>query len=305
MWLIISSLLPHNVHLLCLVCFCFKIVLMALFFAAIRRDSVSLLRFPFLNHVQVFSCENLLVCRLKCPYSCFSSNFCFLVIFILLMFVFTVLLLVVVISLPSCFFLCLLVVISMHLRYLNAGEFSSSFFSWHSRSTSSLGCKASWVFLFYGPFVEFLLSTILRMVPSILRRGQPRCLSLWRDFCYVVWFRVIFSFSWGILFKFILSPPYVWKYLLPVFGNICKFSFLLAFWCFLDLIVLFLPLITVFCFSLLALHIFLCQIPSLCRHCISSLPVLGFPVLFHFWQTVWCRPCTLGSWVFLAICTSP
>ena len=30
---------------------------MVLFCAAIRRDSVSLLRFPFLSHVQVFSCE--------------------------------------------------------------------------------------------------------------------------------------------------------------------------------------------------------------------------------------------------------
>ena len=41
--------------------------------AAIRRDSVSLLRLPFLYHVQVFSCDISLVCRLKCSYSCFSS----------------------------------------------------------------------------------------------------------------------------------------------------------------------------------------------------------------------------------------
>ena len=33
-------------------------------------------------------------------------------------------------------------------------------------------------------------------------RGQPRYLSLKWDFSYVVWFRVVFSFSWGILFHF-------------------------------------------------------------------------------------------------------
>ena len=59
MWLIVSSLSPHNLHLL----FCcvlsilalIWLVLMALFCAAIRRDSVSLLKFPFLKHIQVFS----------------------------------------------------------------------------------------------------------------------------------------------------------------------------------------------------------------------------------------------------------
>ena len=72
---------------------------MALLYAAIRRDSVSLLRFPFLRLVQVFSREISLVCRLKDPYSCFSSYFCFLVIFVLLMLVFAVLFLLAVISL--------------------------------------------------------------------------------------------------------------------------------------------------------------------------------------------------------------
>ena len=61
MWLIVSSLSPHNIHLLfCCVLSIFALmwlVFMALFCAAIRRDSVSLLRFPFLSHVHVFSCE--------------------------------------------------------------------------------------------------------------------------------------------------------------------------------------------------------------------------------------------------------
>ena len=58
MWLIVSSLSPHSLHLL----FCcvlsilalIWLVLMALSCAAIRRDSVSLLKFPFLSQVQVF-----------------------------------------------------------------------------------------------------------------------------------------------------------------------------------------------------------------------------------------------------------
>ena len=49
MWLIVSSLLMHNLHLLfCCVLFIFTLiwlVLMALFCATIRQDSVSLLRF--------------------------------------------------------------------------------------------------------------------------------------------------------------------------------------------------------------------------------------------------------------------
>ena len=91
MWLIFSSLSPHNLHLL----FCcvlsilalislvliilalmwlvliilalMWLVLIVLFWAAIRKNTVSLLRFPFLNLVYVFSCEMLLISRLKRP----------------------------------------------------------------------------------------------------------------------------------------------------------------------------------------------------------------------------------------------
>ena len=71
MWLIVSSLSPHSLHLL----FCcvlpilalIWLVLLKLFFAAFRRDSVSLLKFSFLSHVHVFSCEMLLFSRLKHP----------------------------------------------------------------------------------------------------------------------------------------------------------------------------------------------------------------------------------------------
>ena len=63
------------------------LVLMALFCAAIRRNSVSLLKFPFLGHVPDFLCELLFISRLKRPSSCFSSYFCFLIIVLLLVIV--------------------------------------------------------------------------------------------------------------------------------------------------------------------------------------------------------------------------
>ena len=71
MWLIVSSLSPHHLHLLfCCILSIFALiwlVLMVLFCAAIMRDSVSLLKFPFLSHLQVFSCEMLFIRHLKYP----------------------------------------------------------------------------------------------------------------------------------------------------------------------------------------------------------------------------------------------
>ena len=71
MWLIVSSLSPHNLHLLfcCVLSILVLIwlILMALSCAAIRRDYVSLLRFHFLNQVQIFWCEMLFISRLKWP----------------------------------------------------------------------------------------------------------------------------------------------------------------------------------------------------------------------------------------------
>ena len=90
----------HIIYIYCFVASCFDIVLMVLFCAAIRRDSVSLLSYPFLSHVQIFLCKISLVYRWKCLYSCFSYHFCFIVIFVLLMLVLSVLFLAAVISLP-------------------------------------------------------------------------------------------------------------------------------------------------------------------------------------------------------------
>ena len=74
-WLIVSSLSLHNLHLL----FCcvlsilalIQLVLMALSCAVIRRDLAFLARFLFLSHVNLFSCEMSLVSRLKRPENCF------------------------------------------------------------------------------------------------------------------------------------------------------------------------------------------------------------------------------------------
>ena len=106
MWLIVSSLSPHSLHspfsfvlsILALI----WLVLMALSCAAIRRDSVSLIRFPFFNQVQVFWFE-MFIWRLKRPYSCFSAHCCFLVVVILSSIMLSVLFLMVVISPRSCF----------------------------------------------------------------------------------------------------------------------------------------------------------------------------------------------------------
>ena len=123
------------------------LVQLALFCASIRRDSVSLLRFPFLSHVQVFSYEMLLISRLKRPTSCFSSHFCFPVIVIRLVPVSSVLFLVAVIRLPPRFCIWSLYCIS---RCIDASTLSSMMASHlppslpniHSLSTSSMECNA-------------------------------------------------------------------------------------------------------------------------------------------------------------------
>ena len=66
------------------------LVLMALFCAAIRRVSVSPLRFSFISHI--FSSEMLLISRLKRPQSCFSlktSIICIITVILLVVCFFT------------------------------------------------------------------------------------------------------------------------------------------------------------------------------------------------------------------------
>ena len=119
-------------------------------------------------------------------------------------------------------------------------------------------------------FFEVLFWSPSGMVLVILRRGQPRYLSLWWDFCYIVWFREVFSFSCGILFFFsfistclMVSASSISKYLLVAFSP----SVLIFSW-----FVNSLPsIICRFPLSLFAWRISLSEIPSLYIDYICSL----------------------------------
>ena len=142
---------------------------------------------------------------------------------------------------------------------LNASKSSSRFFFWHVTSVYVVSgyvrpYALSLVFPFSGSFVWVLLFSTLRMVPSILRRGGlPRYLFFWWNFCYVVWFRVVFSFSCVILFcifSFIVTclmvsasniPKYFYVSISPsvlifswfassIPSDICRFRFLQLAW---------------------------------------------------------------------------
>ena len=68
-----------------------------------------------------------------------------------------------------------------HWQTLNpTGQLAVTKYNVSNLSMSSLGCKALYI---SGSFVEVLLLSTLRMVLSILWKGQHRCLSLWWNFC--------------------------------------------------------------------------------------------------------------------------
>ena len=142
------SLSAHYLHLLfcCILSIlaCIWLILIALFCAAIRRDFVSLLRFPFLSHVHVLSCEMLLISHLKRPYIWFYSHFCFLVIMVPLVLVLSVYFLVAVISLPSrfCMWSSSHCIYASTLSWILVSALQPSLLDTDDLSTSSLGCNA-------------------------------------------------------------------------------------------------------------------------------------------------------------------
>ena len=158
---------------------------MALICATIKRDSVFLLRFPFLNHIQVFSWEISLVYLLKYPFSCFSSHFWFLVISVPLMFVLSVLFLVTVISLlPQRIFM-----LSSN-RRINVSTLIwmlvtslPPFYGTCSLSTLFLVCKSLCIVIsfpvLWSIFFFLLSSSPVGFYPSreLFTSGQPRCVS--------------------------------------------------------------------------------------------------------------------------------
>ena len=102
-------------------------------------------------------------------------------------------------------FLCnFLVVVSIHWYYRQCWCVLFLLFLTHIVILHFLDIRpysSSWVFLFSNPFIKVLLTSTLRIVPSILREGQSRYLSVWWKFCYVLWFRVVFRFP-GVFFYF-------------------------------------------------------------------------------------------------------
>ena len=128
-------------------------VLIALFYTAIRIDSVSPLRCPFLKHVQVFSCQMSIVYRLKNPYSWFSLYFFFLVIVFLLIIVLLVLFLVTAIRLSLIFIIIIdfkpyiitckitdLVLIRSTLRKLSIFDLNT----WNNKTVWIIGMENTW-----------------------------------------------------------------------------------------------------------------------------------------------------------------
>ena len=65
----------------------YMISFMALYWIVIDCNLISLSRFPLCSPVQVILCAMSLVFLLKCPYSCFSSYFCFMDFVFLFVFV--------------------------------------------------------------------------------------------------------------------------------------------------------------------------------------------------------------------------
>ena len=183
MGLIVSSLSPHSLHLLfcwilsipaliCLVlmalpCVIFLVlfilaliwlVLKALYCAAIRKDSVSLLKFPFLRDVQVLSCE-MFISRLS----------------ILL----SVLFLMAVIS-PRSYFSMLSSSRCIDVSTLSsrlASPLPRSFPDTYSLSTSSLGCNGLCMVINLLVLWSICLSSSLvhlRKGPEYLTRGSAQ-----------------------------------------------------------------------------------------------------------------------------------
>ena len=182
MWLIISSLSRHNVHrLICCVLSILTLiwpVLTSLFCAAIRKDSVSLLRFPFLCHVHVFSCKMTLVSHLKRPWDCFTSHFCFLVIVVPLVPVSLVLFLVAVIRLPARFSMssssrCIDV---PTLSSMLVSHFPPTLLDTYCLSTSPQGCNALCMVVSFLVLWSICLSSLVHFKngPEYLTRGTVR-----------------------------------------------------------------------------------------------------------------------------------
>ena len=156
---------------------------MALFWVAIKINSVFLWKFPFFSHVQAFSCEVSLVCRLKYP-ELFFFSFLF----------------------SNCCSVDHSVVCAV------SGCYNKCFFALFRHS--SIPCiDASTL----SSMVTSSLPPSFLDTYSISQRGKPRCLSLWWDSDCRAWFRVVFVRD--TFLSLFLSSPLVWWCPLPIFLN--------------------------------------------------------------------------------------
>ena len=178
-----------------------------------------------------------------------------------------------------------------------------SFLDTHSLSTLFLRCKALYRFLSFLVLWSICFRSSLvhfKNGPGYLTKGTAQVFIPQMRFLLCSLVSSCFSFSWKALFLFFILSPIVCWCPLPIFLRICRFPFLRAFW---------------FCLNYgSSIPSVLCRFPlfiiSMAHFLMpNSIPISLFYILTayirlsnsHFWQPVWCCPCTLGGWFFLAI----
>ena len=178
----------------------------------------------------------LFVCHMKYPYSCFSSNFCFLIFLILLIFILLVLFLV--------FTFLFFMQFSCPCTDVSTLSSRQPFLDTSCLSLSSLGYNASCIVIRFlelsRPFVEVFTSSILRMVPSILQGEHIRCLFFWWYSYCNAWF------SESSLVPFLFPVRLFDGVCFKIFPSTCKLTFLQELKVFHDLAILFLLLFVFF-----------------------------------------------------------
>ena len=175
-----------------------------------------------------------------------------------------------------------------------------SFFDIYSLSMSSLGCKDLCIVVTFLVFWSVCWGSSVvhfKNGPENVIKGDIQGVYPFNEILGLYSFNKIpttelgfkkfsRSFKTFFLFVYLFFNHHFW-----IESNIpttCKFLFLQAFWFFLDLIFLFLQSFVVFHSSLLARHIFLCQIQFPYPDYILLLFGSESPILFHFLQTVGC-----------------
>ena len=133
---------------------------MTLFCASIGIDPVCLLKFAFRCHVQFFSCEILPVYSLRYPFTCFSSHFWFLLVFLLIIMPFVVVLVAIIsLSLPIFMKIWSPRIDATMLSSILSSSLLYSFRHTYILCISSLRCKGLYIFInFLVPWTIYLSS---------------------------------------------------------------------------------------------------------------------------------------------------